>query len=199
MNVGKFRNGTSISHMDFHSFWVLLEASVHEEKQSCLERLNPVLTEYCWRFRIGTWQGPSLTIKTLGLNSRPVYSVSWKPLWRVCTSGCPQGQDCTHWLVGEVVKFACLPENRIRSLRDSFFEVLFLILRLKFLTVTKKEMLRRVWRIKITGWLYAQGELANYSLASSRPSVTKMSLSKSRITRNRVLFSLPGKWDNWVL
>lgn len=51
MNTGRFRDDTSFSHMDFHSFWMLLEASMHKEEQSCLERLNPfVFTEYCWRF-----------------------------------------------------------------------------------------------------------------------------------------------------
>lgn len=75
-----------------------------------------------------TWQDPSLTIESLGLNSRAIYSVPWKPLWIVCISGCLQGQDCTHWLMGGKVKLTCLPENRIRGLRDSLFDVLFLIL-----------------------------------------------------------------------
>lgn len=120
--------------MDFHSLWMLLEASMTEEKQSCLESLNPcVLTEDCWRFRMGNVnvQDPSLTIETLGLDSRPVYSVSWKPLWRVCISEYLQGDRTAHtdsWEGRWSLLVCCLHENSIRSLRDSFFDVLFLML-----------------------------------------------------------------------
>lgn len=40
----------------------------------------------------------------------------WKPLWRIYVSGYGQGEDCTHWLMGEKVKLACLPKNGIRNL-----------------------------------------------------------------------------------